>query len=155
MNDLLQSRAGQIAALILWSAVLMIFTDIILDPFESRFYVERIILDSNAGMQSALHPFYSPEFFSLYGFKLFPDTWFFSAFFHLLAGLAMHVAVLGLLAKLLMRAGWSFWEGLFGGAFVVAFGHGVLSWTLGFPALSPAPQHLYAYYDPRSGVVPL
>ncbi|MBT5470210.1 MAG: hypothetical protein HOK41_06370 [Nitrospina sp.] len=132
-----------------------ILKGIILTPYDSVLHSETVMLRVYGGAEYDLHPFFSHEFFTLYGLKLFPFDWFFSPALHVISAVVMIFLVAGILAQLLVRSGWDFWMALFGSGFIISFGHSILSSVFEFTIPAPGPQIFYGYYNPRTLVVPL
>ncbi len=145
----------KLGAVLFLSLFLAILKGVILTPYDSLIYGESLQLRAYGGAGYDLHPFFSHEFFRLYGLKFFPFDWFFSPALHAISAVVMIFLVAGVLAQILVRSGWDFWMALFGSGFIISFGHSILSSVFGFITLGPGLQIFYGYYDPRTLVVPL
>ena len=151
-TPLLFHRLGAIFFLSLFLAILK---GIQLTPYDSILHMETVMLRNYGGTGYDLHPFFSHEFFTLYGLKLFPIDWFFSPILHVISAITMIFLVAGLMTQLLVRSGWDFWMALFGSSFIISFGHSILSSVFDIITLPPGLQIFFGYYNPRTLVTPL
>jgi hypothetical protein len=145
----------RLTAIFFLSSFLAILKGIILTPYDSTLQSEVLMLRAYRETNYDSHPFFSHEFFTLYGLKFFPLDWFFSPTLHVISAITMIFLVAGLLIQLLVRSGWDFWMALFGTGFIISFGHSILSSVFDFITLAPGLQIFYGYYNPRTLVTPL
>ena len=95
----------KLGAILFLSLFLAILKGVILTPYDSLIYAESLMLRNYGGAGYDWHPFFSHEFFTMYGLKLFPFDWFFSPALHAISAVVMIFLVAGILAQLLVRSG--------------------------------------------------
>jgi hypothetical protein len=155
MNQYPPSLIFKVSAIFFLSFFLAILKGIILTPYDTLLHGESVQLRNYGGEGYDLHPFFSHDFFTLYGLKIFPFNWFFSPALHVISAVLMIFSVSAIVVHLLMRADWDFWIALFGSGFIISFGHSILSSVFDLISLPPGLTIFYGYYNPRTFVVPL